>query len=245
MSPKQSSFNKFDSSLVKGFKDKYSQGFLFGILNPLYLRFGFLYITPGSGTKKQIYTILNSYEYNNCDVIMGDLNLNPKYESDQERINQLCNDNLEMALKEETTTDSKNQIDHILTDKTLRGRIFVTSYFNFSSNHKLIVARIGTNGNSLTKEAEKNIRNTNKIFGKKNIANHEKTEQKQKEEKNENLDMSLSDDDNESLPTQEQYINLSSLDGVNWLTDVVINEYGRLLNEQVEEIFVFSTHFLK
>ena len=37
---------------------------------------------------------------------------------------------------------------------------------------------------------------------------------------------------------------LSSLNGHNWLTDTVINEYGNLIKKHFTDIFVFSTHFL-
>ena len=42
MSPKKSNYKKFDSSLLKGFKDESSQGLLYGVMSPLYLRVGFL-----------------------------------------------------------------------------------------------------------------------------------------------------------------------------------------------------------
>ena len=90
MSPKKSSFNKFDSSMLRGFKDNSSQGFVYGIMSPLFLKIGFLYIRPGTGSKKQIDTILKNYECNDCDILMGDLNLNPRKEADMLRIKQLC-----------------------------------------------------------------------------------------------------------------------------------------------------------
>ena len=46
---------------------------------------------------------------------MGDLNLNPKIAEEKDRIIQLCNENLEIALHEETTTKTFHQIDHIIT----------------------------------------------------------------------------------------------------------------------------------
>ena len=85
----------FDTSLLTGFKDENSQGLLYGMMKPLYLRFGFLYIRPGGGTKKQISRLLNSYQCNDCDVLMGDLNLNPNNAIEKDRIQQLCNENLE------------------------------------------------------------------------------------------------------------------------------------------------------
>ena len=173
IAPKTSTYTNFDRSLLEGFHDKNSQGLIYGMMKPLYLRFAFLYMRPGTGSKKQIETILTSYGCNDCDVIMGDLNLNPKNPSELQRIQQLCNGNLQMALQEETTTDSKNQIDHILAHKTLKGRIFVTSYVNFATTHKLIVARIGTHGNELSKETVRKLQHTSKKFMKKKIENTE------------------------------------------------------------------------
>ena len=86
MSPKNSNYTKFDSSLLIGFKDAHSQGLVYGMMKPLYLRFGFVYLRPGTGTKKQIDTLLNSYNCKDCDVIIGDLNLNPRNFSENERI---------------------------------------------------------------------------------------------------------------------------------------------------------------
>ena len=104
-------------------------------MKPLYRRFGFLYIRPGLGTTRQNHRILISYDCNDCDVIMWDVNLNPKSESDKYQITQLCNGKLEMVLNEETKTNTNNQIDHILADKIQKGRMFVTSYYNFVTDH--------------------------------------------------------------------------------------------------------------
>ena len=249
LAPKNSNMSNFDPSMVKGFKDKHSQGLLYGMLKPLYLRFAFLYIRPGSGTKRQISTILKSYECNDCDIIMGDLNLNPQKPSELERINQLCSEKLEIALNEETTTDSKNQIDHILADKMLKGGIFVTSYYNFASNHKLLVARIGFRGNSLNKETLRKLNSTSVKVSNTNTESmqgvipegfaHVKNEPK-------TLDKEHVLDDKEDRLNQGQrgHLDLSSLNGNNWLTDDVINEYGNLIRRQFVDTFVFSTHFV-
>ena len=139
--------------MLNGFKDENSQGLLYGMMSPLYLRFAFVYIRPGKGSKNQIYKMLNDYKCGDCDVIMGDLNLNPKIAREKARILQLCNENLEIALQEETTTNTFHQIDHILTHKRLRGRTFVTSYFTFLSDHKLIVGRFGIGDHYLKKRS--------------------------------------------------------------------------------------------
>ena len=96
---------------------------------------------------------------------MGDLNLNPRKEAEILRIKELCQEKLEMALKEDTTTDF-NQIDHILIHKRLRGSVFVASYYNFLSNHKTIVTRIGVNGNKLKDEVIQRLKYTSEKFMK-------------------------------------------------------------------------------
>ena len=132
---------------------------------------------------------------------MGDLNLNPRNDSDMERINQLCNGKLEMALREHTTTDSKNQIDHILADKVLKSRIFVTSYYNFATNHKLLVARIGVSENKLSRETVKQLKYPSTKFMKENmenIAEKESTPSFYFEERggrSENCEHTISDDE--------------------------------------------------
>ena len=48
----------------------------------------------------------------------------------------------------------------------------------------------------------------------------------------------------DKINLQTKTISLSSLEGKNWLTSDVINEYGKLLNIQYKNSLVFSTHFL-
>ena len=122
MSPKKSSFGKFDRNMLEGFKDENCQGLLYGFMNPLYLRMSFIYLRPGVGSKTQISHMLKKYDCSKCDIIMGDLNLNPKNDSEKKRIEELCHGELEMALNEETTTTTSNQIDHIFVNKRLRGK---------------------------------------------------------------------------------------------------------------------------
>ena len=161
--------------MLEVFKDENFQGFVYGFMNPLYLRMCFMYLRPGVGSKRQINKILKNYGCDKCDVIMGDLNLNLRNNLERDRIEQLSQSQLEVALKEETTTTSSNQIDHILVNKTLRGRVFVSSYFNFVSNHKCIVFRIGIKENklkdniiSLFKYASENFMKNSNIYKEHN-----------------------------------------------------------------------------
>ena len=239
MSRKQSQFQKIDPSILNGFKDENSQGLVYGMLSPLYLSFAFIYIRPGKGSKNQINKILIDYKCEDCDVIMGDLNLNPNNAEEKVRILQLCNDNLEMALHEETTTNTFHQIDHILIHKRLRGKTFVTSYFNFTSDHKPIVGRFGIDDNTIKKEVIQNLKYSSSRFMKKNI--NDKVQDILK-----SPPYMSCDSDNEHSNEEENItlIDISSLEGNAWLTDIVINEYASILNEKFSNTFVFSTHFL-
>jgi hypothetical protein len=52
---------------------------------------------------------------------------------------------------------SNNQLEYILLDGSMKGNYFVTSYNNFISDHKTIVARIASYDNRLTNEIKERI----------------------------------------------------------------------------------------
>ena len=124
----------------------------------------------------------------------------------------------------------------------------MTSYFNFTSNHKLIVARIGASGNKLSNETIRKLHNPFNKFMKKETEEADSPEKnifKEKETTDNNEDHVISDDDvDESDKIPKQNVDYSSLRGNSWLTDDVINQYGKLISEQFTDTFVFSTHFL-
>ena len=88
---------------------------------------------------------------------MGDLNLSHRIAKDQDKLNNLCQDNKVSMLNEITRSMSYNQLDYVLIDRKLKERSFVTSYHNFISDHKSIIARIGWEGNSLRDEIRMKI----------------------------------------------------------------------------------------
>ncbi len=155
ISPKKSKFAKFDTSLLKGFLDSTndSQGFIFG-LSHIYLKLAFLYIRPGKGSKSVINNLLNDFDCDDCDVIMGDLNLNPKNDCDRQRLSQLCQDDKLKSVLNEPTTKNYTQIDHVLVHRNLLERVYATSFYNFISDHRGIVIRIGIDLNTILNEFE-------------------------------------------------------------------------------------------
>ena len=76
---------------------------------------------------------------------MGDFNLSSKISQDVQKLEELCQTQKFIALKEITRVISNNQLDHILSDKQFLGKYFATSYYNFISDHKTITIRIGIN----------------------------------------------------------------------------------------------------
>ena len=71
-----------------------------------------------------IKNLLEYYDCKNCDIIMGDLNLNPRENNDQLRLAQLCQNGQLEILLHEPTIKSYNQPDHIFGEKLLKGKIF-------------------------------------------------------------------------------------------------------------------------
>ena len=79
----------------------------------IYRQFVFLYIRE---TPNETETRDMSNKFKNMDGIIGDLNLDPQSENENNRIKTLCRDSKVMSLKEITTVNFK-QLDHILLDK--------------------------------------------------------------------------------------------------------------------------------
>ena len=111
------------------------------------LKIGFLY---SRSTMTETEVISTNKAFKECNVLMGDFNLLPKKEAEQKKLDLLCQSDKYQALKEITRRVSNNQPDHILVDKALQSVCYVTSYFNFISDHKSIVIRIGEEGNEFT-----------------------------------------------------------------------------------------------
>ena len=79
------------------------------------------------------------------DYLLGDLNLNPKYSNELKALYMICGTSMEMLLNE-TTTKHNSQIDHITGRKRENRKIFITTFFNFATDHRTIVLRIGSPG---------------------------------------------------------------------------------------------------
>ena len=60
--------------------------------------------------------------YNN-----GGPNLNQRNYDERLRLNQLCHNGQVESVLNEPTTKNYNQVDHILADKQMKGKLFTTS----------------------------------------------------------------------------------------------------------------------
>ena len=156
LAPKGSNVMKFLKSLryQKALrKDKLQvEGLIVRLTNQISIGFVYCRSTP---TEAEIRGINKHFE--ECNVLMGDLNLTFKKEGEQRKLDSLCKSDKFMALKEITRVSSNNQPDHILADKKFKKHCFATSYFNFASDHKSIVFRLGDDENELTPEALQRI----------------------------------------------------------------------------------------
>ena len=108
-----------------------------------------MYIKPTRATKEKIHYLVQNNVIEKSDILMGDFNLNPIISDDMRRIEQLCREKLVMRLIEGTTR-GHNQVDHILVQKHLNERVFSTAFYNFVSDHRSVVVRIGGEGNVLS-----------------------------------------------------------------------------------------------
>ena len=192
------------------------------------IRFAFIYLRPNAGDKDQISKILQNYQCSEVDVIMGDVNLNPRISFENDRLKQLCQ-NKEQALNEVTTVH-KNQLDHILVSNKYKGHVYVTSFFNFISDHKSIVIRIGEN--ELKDEVVQSLNLSNQKYMKKECKDEESPIKERMKIKTSEV--------NKECQVEDPY---KSLQGDNWLGDVVINAYGNLVQKCMDNVFVFSSFF--
>ena len=92
---------------------------------PLYRRAVFLYIRATPNTE-EVRKISESVE--NCDCIIGDLNLNPKVPEQRKKLISLCGKSKYMAL-EEITTINGTQLEHVIIEKDMKKNIICYSLF--------------------------------------------------------------------------------------------------------------------
>ena len=146
---KTSTFLKDDFEIIskKGFnpnKDMvYVQTSKITIISlKLQIGFGYIRETPN---EEELQKIVKGFR--NCNVIIGDFNLDPNRATDLTKLDRMCGPNRERHLRE-VTTSNLNQLDHILVDKSLAKQCFSTSYYNPTSDHRTVTIRLPMNAKS-------------------------------------------------------------------------------------------------
>ena len=103
------------------------------------MEIGFFYIreTP---TKHQIEKYLEPF-FLDTDLLMADINLDPRREDDLSKLRNFCGLKRVRVLHENTTTRF-NQLDHVFIRPDLSQSSFSTSFINHTSDHRTITTRI-------------------------------------------------------------------------------------------------------
>ena len=99
------------------------------------LKLGFIYCRS-SPLAVEINAIKKQFE--DCNIILGDLNLSHRIRSDQDKLNVLCDFKRRSILEEITRSASNNQLDYVLVDEDIAQTSYATSFNNFISDHKSI-----------------------------------------------------------------------------------------------------------
>ena len=203
-------------------------------------KFTFLYCNS-TPNKPEIDWLKNVTD--SSDFVTGDMNLNPRNDSDKSKLNELCGKKKIIHLNRITTIQG-NQLDHILINKDYKHHVVTDAFMTFASDHRTIVMRISKYSNDEIKEEieEKSIQPKNYVKKEKKETTGEIKEVKKEKvievvdnEETETIDISRND--------SEYIARLNTLDGSTWLNDYVVNYYGELLMKENSDIMVFSSFF--
>ena len=108
--------------------------------------------TPSTNEISRINEVFGS-----CDILMGDFNLSHRIDNHQKKLDKLCNNVKESLLKEITRSISNNQLDYVLVNTVLKEYCYSTSFYNFISDHKAIVLRMGLDNNKISKSTREKL----------------------------------------------------------------------------------------
>ena len=189
-----------------------------------------------------------------CDLIIGDINLDPSTAADSKKLEELCG-NKTRVLNEVTTTRF-NQLDHIILDCEKFPKYFTTSFLNHSTDHSLICLRIAHSDNSFHEkflkkrhfDEEKRTKNKGvKRVSTPRTFDVNRSKRIKVFEGEDNFEVINSDsDDDDDVDMEENSEELGSLKYLyspNWLRDENINAYMKLLTENRHETFSFTSFF--
>ena len=210
---------------------------------------GFLY-TRQTPTIEEIKLLKHCLR--DCDVLMGDLNLDHTREEDSQKLKRLRE--RRTSVLNEVTTIRFNQLDHIDLDLNKFNTFYSTSFINYTSDHHLLSLRIPKDGNSFNEShlkkmsfnvdketRSKPMESKRKFPGNKKV--NEKANKKRKTESKDFIDLTTEEKNSERESENQSDIDLTCLFSPNWLNDEVINTYLKLLNRHNSKVFMFESQF--
>ena len=194
----------------------------------------------------------------NCCLVLGDLNLNPQIEIDNNKLIRLCKQDKYLALSE-ITTNQFRQLDHVIALKTLEKKLYATSYYNFVSDHKTIGVRLSVHDtNPFCQHFLENLSFSFQNYSFSRKRPHEKIDKKALEKKMRKCTIKSESEDEELIEVNEKPLSsdrksdetssnidsLKNFEDTCWLNDININDYSILLERHFKgKIFVFSSYF--
>ena len=87
---------------------------------------------------------------------MGDLNLDANRDDDLRKLTVLLGNDKKRVLHEITTTRN-NQLDHVLLTEDLSSEFYCTSFYNYTTDHRVISIRIPFHGNLFSEDFKKKV----------------------------------------------------------------------------------------
>ena len=213
------------------------------------LNVGFLY-TRQTPTLEDIKLMKNDLK--DCDLLMGDLNLDSNREGDSQKLKIL--QERRTSVLNEVTTVRFNQLDHIHLDLNKFSTFYATSFINYTSDHHLLSIRIPKDDNKFNEShLQKMSFNVDKETRskpnepKRRFPGHKKdyvkANKKMKTEREDFIDLTTKEENRETEYDYQTDINLTCLFSPNWLNDEVINTYLKLLSRHNSNIFMYESQF--
>ena len=152
-------------------------------------------------------------ETSKSNYLLGDMNLNIEKSCDKMKLDAICGKSKLIHLRAITTV-WRNQLDHILVDKTKKHEIYSDAFFNFASDHKCIVMR----------------------------HSHYANDEIQVEMK-ENKEVQIKKEQDATEELSNERPSYYRLTGELWLDDDILDTYAHLLNMKFRDIYIFPTYF--
>ena len=206
-----------------------------------FLTFSFVYsrVTPTLEEAKKLRSMVKE-----TDFVLGDINLDPLNEKHNKALTEICGDDKVLHLKQLTRLQER-QLDHILVKKDVAENVITDSYFHISSDHRCIVLRY-----SHVENDEKLVEDQRLEDKSKNNPT-ETTKEVKSERSTEKVKLTTSQPIKKEVklkqePPQRKEISkdpYSTLNGKEWLNDLVINKYGELIMQRNQDVFIFSSFF--